>query len=264
MNADHELDEAEVTEMTQMISSLEQNGFTHDIATRVYQEIGRFCYDAISKLQDIIYRGDKNELYKIFGKAVIKAFQTGTKDTLGLAQSFVKLAQKSFNDNNIDYRIPFSSSSINGIFNSTVTSSLIRDAIRRHYSGVPAVLNPSYNVVQYYNVFGNNYRYEELIDLIEEHTVGTTFEGLTIDNATNQVYVKDTLGNNVLNPFIENITLENPIDFEDTIVIFNTPNGDGTYDRLGETTTLPFEVKKIDSYETYDYYRHYEPRTIMR
>ena len=33
MNADHELDEAEVTEMTQMISALEQNGFTHDLAT---------------------------------------------------------------------------------------------------------------------------------------------------------------------------------------------------------------------------------------
>lgn len=264
MNADHELDEAEVTEMTQMISGLEQNGFTHDIATRTYQEIGKFCYEAISKLQDIIYKGDKNELYKVFGKAVIKAFQTGTKDTLGLAQSFVKLAQKGFNDNNIDYRIPFSSASINGIFNSTVTSSLVRDAIRRHYNGVAAVLNPSYNVMQYYNVLGDNYRYEELIDLIKEVTDGTPLEGLTIDNAVNQVYVKDIAGNDVLNPFILDITPEDPIDFEDTIVIFNEPNGDGTYNRLGETTLLPFEVKKIDSYEAYDYYRHYEPRTMMR
>ena len=41
MNADHELDEAEVTEMTQMISALEQNGFTHDLATKVYQEINK-------------------------------------------------------------------------------------------------------------------------------------------------------------------------------------------------------------------------------
>lgn len=264
MNADHELDEAEVTEMTQMISGLEQNGFTHDIATRAYQEIGRFCHEAISKLQDIIYKGDKNELYKVFGKAVVKAFQTGTKDTLGLAQSFIKLAQKSFDDSSIDYRIPFSSASINGIFNSTVTSSLVRDAIRRHYNGVAAVLNPSYNVMQYYNVLGDNYRYEELIDLIKEVTDGTELEGLTIDNATNQVYVTDINGNDRLNPFILDITPEDPIDFEDTIVIFNQPNGDGTYNRLGETTVIPFEVKKIDSYEAYDYYRHYEPRTMMR
>lgn len=264
MNADHELDEAEVTEMTQMISGLEQNGFTHEIATNAYKEIGRFCYEAISKLQDIIYKGDKNELYKIFGKAVVKAFQTGAKDTLGLAQAFVKLAQKSFNENNIDYRIPFSSSSINGIFNSTVTSSLVRDAIRRHYNGVAAVLNPSYNVMQYYNILGNNYRYEELIDLVKNATDGTDFEGLTVDEATKYVIVKDKNGIDKLNPFISDITPENPIDFEDTIVIFNEPNGDGTYNRFGEKVIMPFEVKKIDSYEAYDYYKHYEHRKIAR
>lgn len=264
MDADHELDDAEVTEMTQMISGLEQNGYTHEIANRAYQEIGKFCYDAIAKLQDIMYKGDKTELYKVFGKAVIKAFQSGTKDTLGLAQSFVKLAQKSFDENNLEYKIPFSSSSINGIFNSTVTSSLIRDAIRRHYNGVAAVLNPSYGVMQYYNIDGNNYRYEELIDRVKEITEGTELEGLTVDNAINQVYVKNIQGQDRLNPFIEDIDPRNPIDFEDTIVIFNEPNGDGTYNRLGETTILPFEVKKIDNYESYDYYKHYEPRKMMR
>lgn len=264
MNADHELDEAAVTEMTQMISGLEQNGFTHEIATNAYKEIGRFCYEAISKLQDIIYKGDKNELYKVFGKAVIKAFQTGTKDTLGLAQAFIKLAQKSFDENNIDYHIPFSSSSINGIFNSTVTASLVRDAIRRHYNGVAAVLNPSYNVMQYYNILGNNYRYEELIDLVQSVTNGTDYEGLTVNEATNQVIVKDKYGNDKLNPFILDITADDPIDFEDTIVIFNEPNGDGTYNRLGETVIVPFEIKKIDSYESYDYYKHYERRKIAR
>lgn len=264
MNADHELDEAEVTEMTQMISSLEQNGFTHDIAMRTYEEIGKFCHDAIAKIQDVIYKGDKEELYKIFGKAVVKAFASGTKDTLGLAQSFIKLAQKSFDDNKIDYKIPFSSASINGIFNSTVTSSLIRDAIRRHYDGVAAVLNPSYNVVQYYTIGSNNYRYEELIDQIQKITKGTEFEGLTLDDATNKVYIKDINGNLVLNPFINNILPDYPIDFEDTIVIFNEPNGDGTYNRLGESTILPYEIVKIDSYEKYDYYKHHEPRTMMR
>ena len=51
----------------------------------------------------------------------------------------------------IDYKIPFSAGTINGIFNSTVTSSLVKDAIRRHYDGVESVLNPSYGIQQYYN-----------------------------------------------------------------------------------------------------------------
>lgn len=264
MDADHELDDAEVTEMTQMISALEQLGFTHDIADQIYQQIGKFCHDAIAKIQDTLYKGDKDELYKIFGKAVVKAFQTGTKDTLGLAQSFVRLAQQDFIENKIDYKIPFSSSSINGIFNSTVTSSLVRDAIRRHYNGVAAVLNPSYNIMQYFSIAGNNYKYDELIDVVNEVTKGTNLEGLTVDQAINNVFIEDKLGNNVTNPFILEITPDDPIDFEDTIVIFNDPNGDGTYNRLGETTILPYEVKKITTYEDYDYYKHYEHRKMYR
>lgn len=251
MNADHELDEAEVTEMTQMISGLEQNGYTHHLATQVYEEIGKFCYDAISKIQDIIYNGNKDDLYKIFGKAVIKAFAGGSKDTLGLAQSFVKLAQEGLENNNLEYRIPFSSSSINGIFNSTVTSSLVRDAIRRHYNGVAAVLNPSYNVVQYHTINGENYRYEELIDLIAETTRGTTYERMTVDDAINKVFVADTNGNVVVNPFIDDITPDNPVDFEDTIIVW------------GENNQV-VKIDKIDNYDKYIYYRLYEPGRMSR
>ena len=106
MNADHELDEAEVTEMTQMISALEQNGFTHDLATKVYQEIGKLCHDAIAEIHEVLETGDQQALYEIYGKALVKAFQTNNKDTLGLAQSFIKLAQQSFNEKKIDYKIP--------------------------------------------------------------------------------------------------------------------------------------------------------------
>lgn len=151
MNADHELDEAEVTEMTQMISALEQNGFTHDLATKVYQEIGKLCHDAIAEIHEVLETGDQQALYEIYGKALVKAFQTNNKDTLGLAQSFIKLAQQSFNEKKIDYKIPFSAGTINGIFNSTVTSSLVKDTIRRHYDGVASVLNPSYGIQQYFN-----------------------------------------------------------------------------------------------------------------
>ena len=73
MNADHELDEAEVTEMTQMISALEQNGFTHDLATKVYQEIGKLCHDAIAEIHEVLETGDQQALYEIYGKALVKA-----------------------------------------------------------------------------------------------------------------------------------------------------------------------------------------------
>lgn len=249
MDADHDLDEAEVTEASQMISALEQNGYTHDIAMAAYNEIGKFCFDAIADIQKNISENDKEALYNIFGKAVIKAFATGEKDTLGLAQTFVKLAQESMKDNKLQYQIPFSSSSINGIFNSTVTSSLVKDTIRRHYDGVPAVLNPSYNMVQFFNIGGNNYSYEELIDLVAERTKGTAFEGISVDQLmeTPRIQVGDGF---VWSPFTEAITPGNPVDVEDTIIVVNPDN---TYQTI-----------KIDNYIKYSFYRNYCKQPIYR
>lgn len=264
MDADHELDEAEVTEMTQMISALEQMGYTHDLASRVYQEIGKLCYDAIAEVTDILDRGDTQGLYEIYGKALVKAFQTNNKDTLGLAQSFIKLAQKGFNEKKIDYKIPFSSGTINGIFNSTVTSSLVREAIRRHYSGVASVLNPSYDSIQYYQYSGNTYTYPELMKLINRVRSESGQLSLTIESALNDIMIDD-----FLNPFIVDITPDNPIDFEDTLVVYNEQTtdeyGNTVYvNHLGEVVPNAYEIVKVDNYQKYDWYKHHDSRYIQK
>lgn len=244
MNADHELDYAEVTEMTQVISALEQMGVMHDVVSKIYEEIGKVCYESI---KDIIQASetDINKLYQIYGKAIVESFNSDTKDTLGLAQSFCALAQKSLQDNKITYRIPFSSSSINGIFNSTVTSQLIKKAIRRHYSGVAAVLNPSYNMIEYYNVGGLQYRKEELLDVIKDKLYiirqrdpkqADALSTLSIDDFINGV-IFEINGEKYVNPFIEDIDTTN-IDFEDTIILIDE-NGNGT---------SPIKIDNLEKY----------------
>jgi hypothetical protein len=210
MNADHELDHSEVTEMTQMISALEQMGVMHDRVVEIYREIGKFCYDSIADIAVAAYSdADKEKLYQIYGKAMIESFNSGNKDTLGLAQSFISLAQRSINDNKITYKIPFSSSSINGIFNSTVTSQLIKKSIRRHYSGVAAVLNPSFNVIEYYTVGGFQYRKEELLGVIKEtlDAKGLThlLDLYTVDDFINNLEF-EVNGVIINNPFVQNAT----------------------------------------------------------
>jgi hypothetical protein len=210
MNADHELDRAEVTEMTQMISALEQMGVMHDVVTNIYREIGKFCYDSIADIATAAYSdADKDKLYQIYGKAIIEAFNSGNKDTLGLAQSFVSIAQRSIQDNKITYQIPFSSASINGIFNSTVTSQLIKKSIRRHYSGVAAVLNPSFNVIEYYTINGLQYRKEELFGVIKEalDARGLTYllDLYSVDDFINE-FEFNVNGTIIQNPFVHNVT----------------------------------------------------------
>lgn len=277
MNADHELDEAEVTEMTQMISALEQNGFTHDLATKVYQEIGKLCHDAIAEIHEVLETGDQQALYEIYGKALVKAFQTNNKDTLGLAQSFIKLAQQSFNEKKIDYKIPFSAGTINGIFNSTVTSSLVKDAIRRHYDGVASVLNPSYGIQQYFNWGGYNYNYDELLDLVRKvgRATDPRLADLTINEAMQGPFVTRN-GENLINPFVTELTAENPIDFEDTLVVYNDPMFNGEEPLLneegqrlyqgymGKITTDMYDIVKIDNYSKYDWYKNLDKRYAQR
>jgi hypothetical protein len=254
MNADHELDHAEVTEMTQMISALEQMGYSHDVATNVYREIGQVCHNAISKLYNIAYGNDPDkldQLYQIYGKAVIEAFATGTKDTLGLAQAFCTIAAKSLNDNKLTYRIPFSSSSINGIFNSTVTSQLIKKAIRRHYSGVAAVLNPSFNIIEYYDINGLKYRKEELGNIIKSYLdskgLSELFDIYSIDDFINE-HTLILNGNEIVNPFIK-VVMPSEIDFEDTVILYDNEN--------------KFIKKiKIDTFEKYDFVKHHCPYNV--
>lgn len=47
---------------------------------------------------------------------------------------------------------------------------------------------------------------------------------MTVDDAVNKVFVVDTNGNVVVNPFIDDITPDNPVDFEDTIIVWGENN----------------------------------------
>lgn len=247
MDADHDLNEAENRESTQMISALEQNGFTHDTVKEIYNLIAQSAKLSLKKISDAVKSDDKETLYKIFEEEIIKSFQTGEKDTWGLAQSFIRLAKKSANKTDTTFKIPFSSSSINGMFNATVISSLIKKGVRRYYDGVAAVINPSHNVINYYNIDGINYRFEELISKIKSDLKDTNFSKTSIDEILNNEYVHNNNGELEQNPYVENYS-KDLVDYEDTIILSDS------------------SIVKIDNYFKYIYYKHYysEPVKIFK
>lgn len=252
MNADHYLDDAEVTESSQMISALEQNGYTHDIAYKIYGELGRLSEYAIKDYMSAVQNKDKDKLYQIFGKAIIEAFNTGSKDTIGLAQAFIKSAKKSMRDNKLTYNIPFSSASINGIFNSTVTSQLVKKAIRRKYDGISAVLRPGHNTMQYYEIDGKKILKQDLIrnerfkSELQKITPYYPSADAAFDALLNNWEVQSAAGT-VLNPFLEEVNiLRKPIDFEDTVVLYNPADG--------------YRSIKIDNFQDYNFVRKYLPK----
>jgi len=169
MDAEHELEGSHLNETTQLVSALEQLGYSHDIVTEIYQDIGKVAYDAIQDLAQASdkYTEDPDKLYRLLGKALIDSFKSESRDTLGLAQSFIQIASSYINEANIKYRLPFSSNQINGVFVSTINSRLTSSGIRRKYAGIISVLTPSYNMMQYYQVNGQRFTYDQLGKLIK-------------------------------------------------------------------------------------------------
>lgn len=177
MDAEHHLDENEVTEMTQMISALSENGYTADIVNNIYTDIGNVIMEALKEYDAVISSDDPAKLYKLLGEIFIKSFENNDRDTLGLAQAFVLKATKALKENDLSFRLPFSAETVSGLFMSTVSSLLTKKGIRRKYEGFAGVLTPSYNMMQYYNISGQTMMYDRFTDLVRD-------SGITSYNTT--------------------------------------------------------------------------------
>ena len=258
MDADHELDLAQVTEMTQMISALIEDQHYSGLVQDIYEDIGKVVeahmkkYDKeIQLLQDKNIPNDQKEeakkrLYRILGESLVVAFSSGNKDTLGLAQAFVAKATEAIK-NNEDFLLPFSGATINGAFISQIASDINRGGIRHKYEGFAGVLNPSYNMVQYFRVWNEatqsfeNKMLPQVAKMMRDYNAanGTQF---TIEEITKNHGIKWLDYDNVVvltNPFVIETNV-NEIDFEDTIIIVDRQN------RIIE------EPVHINSFEKYD------------
>jgi hypothetical protein len=176
MDPDHELDLAQVTEMSQMISALIQNGYMTDVVNEIYSDIGKVALEGISDIKEGLMSGDKDRVYRIIGKALMDSLNSESSDTMGLAKSFITKATEYFNKEKIDYKIPFSSGNINSKFIATVISMINKKGIRRKYSGIAAVLVPSHNMIEYYRLGNKTYMYTELSDILKASKVTRTDE----------------------------------------------------------------------------------------
>lgn len=222
MDAEHELEDSDVTEMTQMISAISSHGYTSDIANRVYKDIGNVILEALADYDAAIKNDDPKEIYKLLGEAFVKSFENNDRDTLGLAQAFVLKASKALKEGNYEFRLPFSAETVNGIFISTVSSLLTKKGIRRKYEGFAGVLTPSHDMIQYYNIGGTNMMYEQFADKVREMGIQSLYDknGRVVKTAVQRA-VEDLVINGERNPFLIPID-PSEVDFEDTVVVFET------------------------------------------
>lgn len=170
MDADHTAEASQMTEFSQVISSLEANGYTHDIAKLAYKDLGRVALSSIADetnaVHFLIQTGNKSDVYEIIGKAIVDAYK---KDPgkMKLAQSILKRIDAEFKKRNLDhiddlYKIPFSDPSLFSTTISTISSYMNSNAIKRKYTGMGAVMVPGYNIIQFIRVNGENKSFDDI------------------------------------------------------------------------------------------------------
>lgn len=288
MDADHDLDHAEVTEMSQMISALIEDGHYPEKVEAIYKSIGEIALnnDRVKKYVEAVNNNDRDKLREIVGKSLISTFESGNKDTIGLANAFVRKASRELAENtNIDTRtisIPFSDGTIFGAVMADVTSALSKAGIRRKHPGLASVLNPSHDMAMYYNIGGKNMLWdqanEECKTIFEQRgfTIedgiltynGSKIKAIDINNnpisftswqelARKAVKFINQIDNTVIddlkNPFWDLISSKN-VDFEDTLII---KHPDGNTEEVYVNNRIIYDrIRNLGAYDECDIYRH--------
>ena len=270
MDASHDVEYGHVSEMSQMISSLIQAGFSTDLVNQIYKDIGEVAKAGIDKLGIAIESGDKNKIYKILGKALIDSFNSTKRSGLGLTESFLVIAENALKQNNFKVKIPFSSPDVKNAFVTTVMAELNKSGIRRKYDGLAAVLTPSAGVMMYYNLPGvkGTLTYQEFVKALYNGngTLGqkalnirqkyidiALSNGMTEEDGKLQ-FLKDIFNKVVLLGKYPNPTLIEPqsksdLDFYDTVV----------YKKLNEDWSQAKTIR-LDTISKYDYVKsHLDP-----
>ena len=178
MDADHSIEEAEMTEFSQVISALEAGGRLHHLSKQVYKDLGQLAVqasqlelDAVTKfLQKSNNRTSidqiMTDLYDVIGRTIINNYKMDP-DKADLASEIITEIANKFNLNSNhfydEFKIPFSDANIYSNVIPTFVSIINKKSIKRKYPGSGCVMVPGYGIIQTYKLNGRNYQFSDLV-----------------------------------------------------------------------------------------------------
>ncbi len=151
MDTEHDID-GTVREMSQIMSSLVQNGYSEVDAKKIYSDIGKIIEYTAKDLFDGVDNISSEMGKIILEQHLISSLKSSKISGVGLADSIVIYGSIPVKDDNGKIQrkmIPFSLADIKNKFLSTVNAYLTNEAIIRRYPGVQSVNTPSRGIIQY-------------------------------------------------------------------------------------------------------------------
>ena len=180
MDADHTIDEAELTEFSQVIAALEAGGRLHHLTKRVYNILGnlaleasRLEIDAAARYIQARQKGNlnleqiKNYIYDIVGRAMITNYRP-IEGRTDLSQSIMSELKRTFNfteDHSDDaFWLPLSDSNIYQQAVIEFISQINKKSIKRKYPGSGCVMVPGYNTMMTYKYDGKIAMFQDVFN----------------------------------------------------------------------------------------------------
>ena len=169
LDPDHDIEEAHMTEFSQVIAALEAGGRLHEIADLTYQDLGRVALTTakveLDALKHLTTDRSKSELYDVIGRTIINNIKNNR--TADLSQEILDALQgKNFNihDNHIRdaIKIPFSDPNIYSQLLPTFVSTLNSKSVKRKYPGSGCVMVPGYGTIQLYYIDGIPHQFQDV------------------------------------------------------------------------------------------------------
>lgn len=196
LDANHDADQSEIKEVTQMMSAIAQNGFTSEWAREVYSDLERIIEEAAKPYIHNLNRSEEG-LYKYMAEKFVDAINRTGSD--GLASSVIN----SLKEDGVN--IPFSNVAFYNQFVRNVVTNLNNEFISRHYSGVGSVLIPSHGIIELYEVHSPNglivATQEDILKLALQQGEGSNTERLQQFLDTSELFREIILDRNADNTF---------------------------------------------------------------
>lgn len=181
LDSDHNADEAQMTEFSQVLSALNVGGALHEYVSEVYELLGKTALEIakveMDALKDFQTTGNKSKLYVVIAKTVINNFKR-SKANAGLANAIIDNVSKELNMH-VDqakaaFKMPFSDPNVYNTILTTFVSNLNKKAIKRKYPGLGTVMCPGYNIATIYDLNGKKYQFQDIIKMASAEGIKST------------------------------------------------------------------------------------------
>ena len=240
LNAGHYVEGGYVTEPSQLMQALGQEGVLVDLVDNIYNEL-------VNITKSIREKFSQADLKQSIAEELLYSINhSGSSKTI--TDVFIMRMQNKI-EQRVDVKLPLSSPGINQKFEQVILQSLNR-SIKHRFPGLGTVQAPSWGYMQH---FGNGLTYKELLSKLtipSGYTIKQAMEGVWNGKYLDETFVNDMISardDSGRLPIVEEISTKQ-IDFEDTLLI---------KDAAGYRTV------KIDGIKKYDEYRNLRPDTTV-